>query len=167
MLPGLLYPSKMTTTSEFLDIRCGFLYIKTTKPQMTSGTIQGDETMAKIHSVPGIFGGEDFYDESGQKVGYTVPGLFGGRDFYNADGQPAGYSVDSVISGENFYDANGAPSGYSTDGILGGKDYFDASGRSAGWSTDSLFGGENIRLNGNPFGTDHSDGFCDMNADDP
>ena len=41
--------------------------------------------MAKISSVPGIFGGEDFYDESGRKVGYSVPGIFGGRDFYDAD----------------------------------------------------------------------------------
>ena len=34
-------------------------------------------------------------------------------------------------------------------------------------SVPGIFGGENIRLNDNPFGTDHSDGFCDMNADDP
>ena len=25
--------------------------------------------MGKIHSVPGVFGGEDFYDESGKKIG--------------------------------------------------------------------------------------------------
>lgn len=34
-------------------------------------------------------------------------------------------------------------------------------------SVPGIFGGENIRPNDNPFGTDHSDGFCDMNADDP
>ncbi|MER1994519.1 MAG: hypothetical protein ABS897_10820 [Eubacteriales bacterium] len=26
--------------------------------------------MSKIHSVPGLFGGEDFYDENGNRVGY-------------------------------------------------------------------------------------------------
>ena len=45
--------------------------------------------MGKYYSVPGLFGGEDFYDENGRKVGYSVPGLFGGRDFYDASGQPA------------------------------------------------------------------------------
>ena len=42
--------------------------------------------MGKIYSVPGLFGGEDFYDESGHKVGYSIPGVFSGRDFYDADG---------------------------------------------------------------------------------
>lgn len=35
--------------------------------------------MSRIYSVPGIFGGEDYYDETGKKVGYSVPGLFGGH----------------------------------------------------------------------------------------
>ena len=55
--------------------------------------------MSRINSVPGFFGGEDFYNENGNKVGYSVPGFFGGRDFYDADGKPAGYTVDSVICG--------------------------------------------------------------------
>lgn len=36
--------------------------------------------MSRINSVPGIFGGEDFYDENGQKIGYSVPGLYGGEN---------------------------------------------------------------------------------------
>ena len=36
--------------------------------------------MSKIHSVPGLFGGEEFYDENGNRVGYSVPGLFGGEN---------------------------------------------------------------------------------------
>ena len=35
--------------------------------------------MSRIYSVPGVFGGEDYYDETGKKVGYSVPGLFGGH----------------------------------------------------------------------------------------
>ena len=127
-----------------------------------TGAKKGGIVMGKIYSVPGILGGEDFYDESGQKVGYSVPGIFGGRDFYDVNGQPTGYSVDSVISGENFYDEHGTPTGYSMDGILGGKDYYDASGKRAGWSMDSVFGGENIRLDDDLFGMsshDDSDGF--------
>ena len=46
--------------------------------------------MSRINSIPGLFGGEDFYDENGQMVGYSVPGIFGGRDFFDADGQQAG-----------------------------------------------------------------------------
>ena len=57
--------------------------------------------MSRINSIPGLFGGEDFYDENGQMVGYSVPGIFGGRDFFDADGKPAGYSVDSIIAGED------------------------------------------------------------------
>ena len=57
--------------------------------------------MSRINSVPGLFGGEDFYDENGNKVGYSVPGIFGGRDFYDADGKPAGWSTDALFGGEN------------------------------------------------------------------
>ena len=102
--------------------------------------------MGKIYSVPGLFGGEDFFDESGRKVGCSVPGLFGGRDFFDADGKRAGFTVDSILSGEDFYDDQGALKGFSTEGILGGHEYFDASGRPVGWSSGSAFGEENILM---------------------
>ena len=116
-------------------------------------------TMSKIYSVPGLFGGEDFYDENGQKVGYSVPGVLGGRDFYDADGQPAGYSVDGIISGEDFYGRDGRPSGYSVPGIFGGNDYYDESGARAGYSVPGIGGGENIRLDRDPFGIGGDDPF--------
>ena len=57
--------------------------------------------MSKIYSVPGLFGGEDFYDEDGNRVGYSVPGIFGGRNFYDADGNPYPDWTQAVeISGE-------------------------------------------------------------------
>jgi len=112
--------------------------------------------MADIHSVPGFFGGEDFYDENGQKVGYSVPGIFGGRDFYDADGKPAGYTVDSIICGENFYDEHGNRTGYSVPGVFGGNNYYDADGKPAGWSTDALLGGENIHMNNDMYGSGSS-----------
>lgn len=120
---------------------------------------EGRSTMGKIHSVPGLFGGEDFYDENGNQVGYSVPGLFGGRDFYDADGRQTGYSVDSVISGEDFYDQNGDRQGFSVDGIFGGHDYYDAEGKHAGYSVPGILGGEHISLDRDPFSADSSDGF--------
>lgn len=35
-----------------------------------SGGERRETPMSKIHSVPGLFGGEDFYDENGNRVGY-------------------------------------------------------------------------------------------------
>ena len=48
-----------------------------------------------------IIAGEDFYDENGQKTGFSVPGIFGGNDYYDADGQQAGWSTDALFGGEN------------------------------------------------------------------
>ena len=102
--------------------------------------------------------------ENGNKVGYSVPGIFGGRDFYDADGKPAGYSVDSVICGENFYDEHGTQTGYSVPGVFGGNNYYDADGKPAGWSTDALFGGENIRMNDDLFSSRNSSDPNDFNS---
>ena len=60
----------------------------------------------RIYSVDSIFGGADFYDESGNLVGYSVPGIFGGQDYYGTNGKTM-YSVPSIISGEDFYGENG------------------------------------------------------------
>lgn len=55
-----------------------------------------------------IIAGEDFYDENGQKTGFSVPGIFGGNDYYDADGQQAGWSTDALFGGENIR-LNGDP----------------------------------------------------------
>ena len=66
--------------------------------------------MGNIHGIPGLFGGEEFYDDDGNQIGYSVPGIFGGRDFYDADGNHTGYSVDGLISGEAWGTASGTDS---------------------------------------------------------
>lgn len=60
----------------------------------------------RIYSVDSVFGGVDFYDESGNLVGYSVPGIFGGEDHYGTNGKTM-YSVPSVFGGEDFFGDNG------------------------------------------------------------
>ena len=36
-------------------------------------------------------------------AGYSVPGIFGGRDYYDAEGKFAGYGVPGVFGGENIH----------------------------------------------------------------
>ena len=142
--PGRLFYGIFYTRNKPL-LRCG------NKLKMM---IKGESDVSKIYSVPGLFGGEDFYDENGKQVGYSVPGIFGGRDFYDADGQSAGYTVDGLISGEDFYGPDGSPQGYSVPGIIAGSDYYDQSGKPAGYSVPGIVGGENFYLNNDPFDSD-------------
>ena len=51
--------------------------------------------MKRIYSVQSILGGQDFYDDNGQFVGYSVPGIGSGEDYYYSNGE-TGYTVDSV-----------------------------------------------------------------------
>ena len=61
---------------------------------------KGGEPMRNIYGIPGVFGGEDFYDESGRKIGYSIPGILGGEDFYDTDGTHAGYGVPGIFGGK-------------------------------------------------------------------
>lgn len=54
--------------------------------------------MKRIYSVESVFGGQDFYDENGNFIGYSVPGIAGGEDFFFTNGE-SGYSVDSPFGG--------------------------------------------------------------------
>ena len=58
--------------------------------------------MSRITGIESIFGGQGFYDEGGNFVGYSVPGIGAGEDFYGVDGK-TGYSVDSVIGNGQDY----------------------------------------------------------------
>lgn len=81
--------------------------------------------MKKFYSIESIFGGSDFYDESGSKIGYSVPGIGGGEDFFFDDGTQ-GYSVDSVVNGKDFYVYDGCqPSQDIYEDILNSNYGFD------------------------------------------
>ena len=59
--------------------------------------------MSRIYSVPGIFGGEDFYDEHGQPEGYSAESVLGGNDYYDASGKRAGWSAGKILGGETIH----------------------------------------------------------------
>ena len=92
--------------------------------------------MKRITRIESIFGGADFYDESGNHVGYSIPGIGGGEDYFFDNGE-TGYTVDSVINGQDYHGSDGTRA-YSVDGILGGQDIY---GDVSGFSVDSPFGG--------------------------
>lgn len=56
--------------------------------------------MSHIYNIPSVLGGSDFFDDSGQFVGYSVPSAFGGEDFYGMDNS-YGSSVDSTLGGQD------------------------------------------------------------------
>lgn len=92
--------------------------------------------MKRITRIDSAFGGVDFYDESGQLIGFSVPGIGGGEDFYGVNGETA-YSVPVIGGGEDIYVSDGKKA-YTVDGLFGGKDIY---GDVSGFSVDSPFGG--------------------------
>ena len=57
--------------------------------------------MKRITRVDNVFVSADFYDESGNLIGYSVLGISSGEDFYGVNGE-TGYSVDSALgNGQN------------------------------------------------------------------
>ena len=97
----------------------------------------------RLYSIHSVFGGRDFYDENGQRIGYSVPSITGnGEDFVWSDGSH-GYSVDSVIAGQDYHGGNGI-SAWTVPSVLGGEDIH---GDIEGFSLDSPLGGDDIVLN--------------------
>ena len=62
--------------------------------------------MKRITRIDSSLGGADFYDESGNLVGYSLPGIGGGEDFYGINGETA-YSVPGIGGGEDIYGPDG------------------------------------------------------------
>ena len=52
---------------------------------------------------PNVFGGENFYSNSGGFEGYTSPNVFGGENFYSNNGGFEGYYTPNVFGGYNFH----------------------------------------------------------------
>lgn len=92
-------------------------------------------SMKRITRIDSIFGGADFYDESGNMIGYSVPGIGGGEDFFGVNGETA-YSVPGIGGGEDIFGPDGKTA-FTVDGIFGGKDIY---GDVSGFSVDSPFG---------------------------
>ena len=59
--------------------------------------------MKRFYSVPSVFGGKDYYNEDGEKVGWSAPSIIDGEVIYNFDGEKVGWSNESVFGGENFF----------------------------------------------------------------
>lgn len=94
----------------------------------------------KIYSIKSTLGGRDFYDESGQRIGYSVPSITGnGEDFVWSDGF-RGYCVDSIIAGQDYYGDDGT-SIWTVPSVLEGEDIH---GNIEGFSLDNPMGGEDI-----------------------
>ena len=94
----------------------------------------------RIYGIESVFGGQDFYDENGNHVGYSVPGIGGGEDYFWDNGE-TGYTVDSIIgNGQDYYGSNGT-NAYSIDSIFGGQTIH---GDVTGYSTNELFSGTSI-----------------------
>lgn len=88
-----------------------------------------------------VFGGTDYYDENGQRIGYAVPGIGGGEDIFLSNGE-TGYTVESILGGKDYYGINGIRV-HSMRGLLGGK---DIQGDVHGYRAESFPGGEDIFL---------------------
>lgn len=98
--------------------------------------------MKHIYGVDSAFGGQDFFDDSGNYVGSSAPGIGGGEDYFGADGT-TGYSVDSALgNGKDFYFSDGRTA-HTVDSILGGQNIY---GDVNGFSVNSPFGGSDIIL---------------------
>ena len=96
----------------------------------------------RIYGVNSILGGQDFYDENGNHVGYSVPGIGGGEDFFWDNGE-TGYTVDSVIgNGQNYYGSDGTRA-YTVDSVFDGQTIH---GDISGFSVNSPLGGTDAYL---------------------
>jgi len=59
--------------------------------------------MKRFYSVPSVFGGKDYYNEDGEKVGWSAPSIIDGEVIYNSDGEKNGWSTESAFGGENYF----------------------------------------------------------------
>lgn len=96
-------------------------------------------------SIPSVFGGMDYYDKNGKKVGHSVPGIFGDYDIYDEKGHKTGYSMPGIFGGYDHYDSHGHKTGYSMPGVFGGWEHYDAKGKKIASSDENLFGGYHKR----------------------
>ena len=109
--------------------------------------MKGVKNMSKITGIESIFGGSDFYDESGNHIGYSVPGIGGGEDYYWDNGT-TGYTVDSIVGNrQNYYGSDGTRA-HSIDSVFGGQTIH---GDISGYRVDApLGGGSDISIDDKP-----------------
>ncbi len=93
------------------------------------------------------FGGKDYFDSHGNKIGYSMTGIAGQQEYYDKNGKNIGSSVQNILVGETFYDENGQKRGYSYPNLIG-QDYYDLRGNNVGSSSPGLIG-DNYRFERN------------------
>ena len=99
----------------------------------------GDSAIPEnITGIENIYGGKDYYDSNGHKVGYSMPGLVG-MEYYDSEGRNVGNSIPNMFTGDTFYDGNGLKTGYSSPDIVG-YNYYDSKDRKVGNSAPGLSG---------------------------
>ena len=91
--------------------------------------------MNNYYSIPSVFGGSDYFDESGNDVAYSVKSAFGGEDIYTSDNM----TISTFESPFGGVDIAGDINGYSAPDQICGQDIFTDAG--TGYSVPSAFGG--------------------------
>ena len=61
------------------------------------------------HSEGNIFGGEDYFNEMGSKIGYSESNIFGGENIYDQNQTLVGYSESNSIDGITIMNDHGTP----------------------------------------------------------
>lgn len=110
---------------------------------------------------PNIFGGEDFSDTTGAKIGFSIHNIFGGDDIYDSAGIKVAHTLDNPFGGhdldvgmQKILSTSHSPLGEQvTDAankLLGGihqtPDGFTIQDAIGGYSTwhDNIFGGHTL-----------------------
>ena len=84
------------------------------------------------NAAPGIFGGANYYDDSGNLVGYSTPGIFGGAEHYDAAGNHVGSSVPGVFGEAYHYNEDGECSCVSVPALPFVDNVLDTNGNQIG-----------------------------------
>ena len=98
----------------------------------------------KGHSSPNLWGGENYYDQSGKKTGYSMKNGWGGVDYYDANNKKIGQSIPNGLDGYNYYDKNGKKTGYSLPNVYDGQNLYGTDGKKKGHSDRARLVGQNF-----------------------
>jgi len=123
------------------------------------------------HSQENIFGGHDFYDQSGSKIGYSTENIFGGHDLHSSDHNVLAHSQSNIFGGVDLVEGSSGELLSQTRVDQTGTSVFDSNGMYAGHGTETAAGGEFIDIHGiqtswqnNIFGGVSGDPFSSLNT---
>ncbi|MDW0116186.1 hypothetical protein QTL97_04520 [Sporosarcina thermotolerans] len=112
----------------------GFVQIN---PNIFAGidVVQDGVVQMKTHS--NIFGGQDIYGTSGQKMAFTQPNLFGGETLVNTENQTLLNTQKNVLGGHDIFDTHNQKLGYTTSTVNGTIEMYDKNGKHIGTMRDN------------------------------